>query len=70
MKVTGIILIIAGILMMIFTGFNFKTQKKVLDIGELEINKTENNRVGWPTYVGGAVLVVGSIITIASFKKK
>lgn len=70
MKATGIILIIAGILMMIFTGFNFKTQKKVIDIGELEINKTENNRVGWPTYAGGVVLLVGSIITIVGFKKK
>lgn len=70
MKATGIILIIAGILMMIFTGFNFKTQKKVIDIGELEINKTENNRVGWPTYAGDVVLLVGSIITIVGFKKK
>lgn len=39
MKIAGILLIIAGILMLIFRGFNFTQEKKLVDIGPLEINK-------------------------------
>ena len=41
MKVVGIILIIAGILMLVFRGFSFTEEKKVVDVGPLEINKKE-----------------------------
>ena len=41
MKTLGIILIVAGILMMIFRGFYYTKKEKVVDIGGLEINKKE-----------------------------
>lgn len=69
MRTTGIVLIIVGILMMIFTGINFTTEKKVVDVGPLEVNKKENKRVGWPTYVGGIVTVLGVVILVAGRKK-
>ena len=69
MRTAGIVMIIAGILMMIFTGINFTTEKKVVDVGPLEINKKENKRVGWPTYVGGIVTVLGVVVLVAGRKK-
>jgi preprotein translocase subunit SecE len=69
MRATGIVLIIVGILMMIFTGINFTTEKKVVDVGPLEINKKENKRIGWPTYVGGTVTVLGVVVLVAGRKK-
>ncbi len=33
MKATGIALIIAGILMLIFRGFSFTKEEKVIDVG-------------------------------------
>lgn len=68
MKKIGIILIVVGILMMVFTGFSFEKQEKVVDIGNLEINKTEDKHVGWSTYAGGAVLVVGVVLTAVGVK--
>ena len=44
MKVAGIILIIAGILMLIFRGFSFTQEKKLVDLSPLEINKQQKNR--------------------------
>jgi uncharacterized membrane protein YdcZ (DUF606 family) len=69
MKIFGIILIAAGILMLVFKGINFTQEKKVVDIGPLEINKTENKRVAWPTYAG-AIAIVAGIAMVALDKKK
>ena len=48
MRIAGIILIVAGILMFIFNGINFTTEKKVVDLGPVEINKKEKKSVGLP----------------------
>lgn len=40
----GVILVILGIVMMAYTGFNFVTREKVVDIGPLEIKKTKQSR--------------------------
>lgn len=68
MKVAGIVLAIIGIIMMVFTGFNFKTKEKVVDLGPVEINKEKDHSVGWPMYVGGIVLVAGIGLAIAGRK--
>jgi hypothetical protein len=70
MKVGGIVLLIIGILMMIFTGFNFTREEKVVDLGPLEINKQEEKHVGWPTYAGGLVAIAGLVLIVAGSKKK
>jgi len=69
MKVLGIILLIAGIAMIMFRGFSVQTQKKVVDIGPVEINKKENKWVGWPTYAGGIVAIAGVVLLVAGKKK-
>jgi hypothetical protein len=69
MRVFGIVLIVTGILMMVFNGFNFTTEKEIADLGPIEINKKESKTVVWPTYAGIAVLVAG-IAAIAIGGKK
>lgn len=68
MKIAGILLIIAGILMLIFRGFNFSQEKKLVDIGPLEINKHQKKFVGWPFYAGGVSLAAGIIVLVAGKK--
>ena len=68
MKIFGIILIAAGILMLVFKGFNFTQEKKVVDIGPLEITAKEKKTVAWPTYAGVIALVAG-VALIALDKK-
>ena len=43
-------------------------EKKVVDIGPIEINKKENKRVAWPLYAGGIALIAG-IVLVAVDKK-
>jgi uncharacterized membrane protein YdcZ (DUF606 family) len=69
MKTFGIILIVAGIAMILIRGFSVTTEKKVVDVGPLEVNKKENKWIGWPTYAGALVAVVGVIMVVSDKKK-
>lgn len=70
MKTLGIIMIVVGLAMVIIRGFSVQTEKKVLDVGPVEVNKKENKWVGWPTYAGGIVAVVGVILVLSGNKKR
>ena len=54
--------------MMAYTGFNYVTTEKVVDIGPIEINKEKNHHVQWPPIIG-TVLIVGGIVIIVLDKK-
>lgn len=68
MKIFGIILIAAGILMLIFRGFNFTREKNIVDIGPLEINKKENKTVAWPMYAGIVAVIAGVALVVMDKK--
>lgn len=70
MKAFGIILIAAGLLMLLFRGFNFTHEKKVVDIGPVEINKKEKEHVAWPMYAGGIAIAAGVVILLMGNKRK
>ena len=69
MKTAGIVLIVIGIAMLIFRGFSVQTEKEVIDLGPLEVNKKENKWIGWPVYAGGIAIVAGVIMVAADRKK-
>ncbi len=67
-KTIGITLAIIGILMIIYTGFNYVTTEKV-DLGIVEMNVKKNNPVQWSPVVG-VVLLIGGVIIVLTDKKK
>ncbi|HRO70867.1 MAG TPA: hypothetical protein PK951_10820 [Chitinophagaceae bacterium] len=69
MRTAGIILIVLGIALLIFRGFNVKTEEKVVDVGPIEVNKTADKWVGWPVYTGGIAIIAGLIMVIADRRK-
>ena len=69
MKTAGWILIVIGILMILIKGFSVPVEKKVVDVGPIEINKTENKWIGWPTYAGGFLAIIGVVLVVADRKK-
>ena len=52
-----------------YTTIPFDPVEKVVDLGKIEINKTENHPVSWSPIVGG-VLLVGGIAMFFMAKKK
>ena len=59
MKKAGIIILAIGLLITIFTGFNFVTKKKVVDFGEMQITVDDHHDFEWSPIVGVVVLAVG-----------
>ncbi len=70
MRIVGIVCIIIGVLMMMFNGVNYKTEKNLVDIGPVKINKEENKHVGWPSYAGGIIALAGLGIIFIPNKSK
>ena len=69
MKPIGMILIGAGILALIYTGFNYTTTKRVADIGPVKIDKEQNHRVYWPPITGVLLLLSGTILMVVNKNK-
>ncbi|UQD56678.1 hypothetical protein [Flavobacterium sp. K5-23] len=63
-KSIGIVLIIIGIIMTIYTGFNYVTTEKLVEIGPIKINQEVNHPVQW-TPIIGLIIIAGGIILVA-----
>ncbi len=68
-KTLGIVIIVIGLVMTIYTGFNYVTREKVVDIGDIEITADKKNTVDWGPYVGIGVIVIGGVVFLAGRKK-
>lgn len=68
-KTLGIVVAIIGILMIIYTGFNYVTTEKVVDLGPMQMSVEKNNPVQWSPIVG-VVLLVGGLVIVATNRKK
>lgn len=69
MKTFGMILIVVGIVMLIVTGFSYTTEETVIDAGPLEVNAEKQESINWPPYAGGAALIAGIVLVVASRKR-
>lgn len=64
MKTVGIILLVIGLVMTVFTGFTMITKEKVVDLGPLEINKEEKTPIYWSPITGGILAAAGVVILV------
>lgn len=67
-KTVGIILIVIGIILLIWTGFTYTKKEKVIDAGPIQVSADKQKTVNWPPYVGGIVLVAGVVVFVGSRK--
>ncbi len=70
MKKIGIIILVVGLLITIFTGFNLITKKKVVDVGDLQISTNQNHRVAWSPIIGIVAMVTGGVVFLVGTKKR
>ena len=68
-KTLGIILIVLGIVLLVWTGFTYTKTEKVIDAGSIQVSADREKSVNWPPYVGGIVLIAGVIVFIGSRRK-
>ncbi len=66
---TGIILIVIGIIALAYHGFTYTTTEKVVDIGPIQINSEKTKTIPLPPIVGGIALAGGIILLVMGNKK-
>lgn len=65
MRILGILLIVFGLFALAFGGFSYVDRDKVLDLGRVEVERTERERVAIPPILGGAALAAGVLLLLA-----
>jgi hypothetical protein len=68
MKPLGVILVVLGVLALVYQGFSYTTQKKVLDVGPIQATKQEHHTVPLPPILGALALIGGVIILVSDRK--
>jgi hypothetical protein len=69
MKITGIIIMIFGLALTIFTTFSYFTKEKVLEMGTVEITRNVPNYIQWSPFIGLAIMVIGGFLILFAKKK-
>ncbi|RFZ82180.1 hypothetical protein DYU05_16300 [Mucilaginibacter terrenus] len=67
-RTIGIVLIILGIVMLVWTGFTYTKKEKIVDAGPIQVSADKQKSVNWPPYLGG-ILLIGGIVLVATAKK-
>ncbi len=70
MKTTGILLLIIGLGLTLFTAVNFFTKEKIVDIGSVEITRDKPNYFSWSPVVGLVVMGLGGVILLKGSSKR
>ena len=69
MKRIGTIIILAGLLLTIFTTVSFFTREDLVKIGDLKITANKPHNFSWSPFIGIAVMAVGGVFVWRGFKK-
>jgi hypothetical protein len=70
MKRAGILIIILGLLLTIFTAVTFFTRESIAKIGDIKIMANKPHHLNWSPMVGIAVIGIGGVVLLISSKKK
>ena len=67
-RTLGIIMIVLGVVLFIWTGFTYTKTEKIIDAGPIQVSADKEKSVNWPPYAGGIMLVAGVVIFLGSKK--
>ncbi len=68
-KSVGLILIVLGAILLIWTGFTYTKKEKIVDLGPIQVSADREKTVNWPPYAGGVVLLAGIVILVTAKNK-
>jgi len=69
-KIVGVLLIIAGVAGLIFTGFSYTKETHEAKVGPIELSVKEKETVNVPTWASVAAIVVGGVLLLAGGKQR
>ncbi|MTI22775.1 hypothetical protein E1176_17215 [Fulvivirga sp. RKSG066] len=69
MKTLGAVLLVAGVIMILFTGYDLITKDTLVEFGPIEITHEEQNPFYWHPITGLILTAVGGVILLMKKKK-
>jgi hypothetical protein len=66
---TGIILIVIGIIAFAYQGITYTTREKVIDIGPLQMTAEKTKTIPLSPIIGGIALVGGIVLLVVGNRK-
>jgi len=66
---TGIILIVVGIIALAYQGITYTTREKVVDIGPIQVSADKTKTLPLPPIVGGVALLGGIALLVIGNKR-
>ena len=66
---TGIILIVVGVLALAYQGITYTTRKKVLDIGPIQATKESKDTIPLPPILGAVAIASGIALLVAGSRR-
>jgi hypothetical protein len=69
MKKAGIVIVVLGLVLTIFTAITFFTRENVVDIGSIKISANKPHHLSWSPLIGIAVMGIGGVLILVSGKK-
>jgi hypothetical protein len=70
MRITGIILIVLGVIALAYGGISYTKEEKVLDIGPFEATAKTRETIPLPPLLGGLALAGGVALMIAGSRRR
>lgn len=67
-KTIGIVIMVIGLIMTLYTGFTYVTREKIVDIGSVEIMADKDNTASWSPFIGIGIIVIGGVVFFAGKK--
>ena len=68
MKKAGIVIILLGLVLTIFTAITFFTREKVVEVGTVNITAKKPHHLSWSPLIGIAIMGVGGVVLLTSKK--
>lgn len=65
-KTLGVVFLIGGLAMLIWTGFSYTQREKVIDAGPVHISADKQKTVMWPPYAGGILMIAGVVMLVTA----
>ena len=62
----GMLLVVFGLFMLLVGGISFLDRDKLVDVGSIEVHRTEREHLRFSPLLGGAAIVAGAILLLAA----
>ena len=66
----GILLVVAGALILAYQGINYTREKKVIDMGPMHVTQESHEHIPLPPILGGLALVGGVVLLVIGARSR